>query len=128
MSKIKNQFLVETDVLISHLTTKGTQKSPLEKLMECGICFTTVINSAEIYFALRNNEEKTVINSLMNSVKVLGFSSRYSLSVDKFIGKVNSVRDALICSTAEINKLVIVTHDIIRYKAVELEVKKPEKL
>ena len=128
MSKSKKEFLIDTPVLIDHLTHDGDGKSLLEKSMECGICFTTVINSAEIYFALGNSEEKKAIDSLMRAVKVLGFNSRYSLIVDEFIGKVDSVRDALFCATAKINKLDIVTTDKKRYAQSGLVVIDPVNL
>lgn len=125
MSDKKREFLIDTDVLVEHLTHAGTEKSFLEKSLECGICFTTVINSAEIYFALRSPEEKKAIDTLMKIVKVLGFHARYSLLVDEFIGKVDTVRDALFCTTAKISKLAIVTHDIKRYQTADLEVIDP---
>lgn len=128
MSSKKNEYMIETDVLLQHLTHETNTKSDLEKVMECGICFTTVINSAELNFASRNKEEKKLIDALMRSVKVLGFHSRYSLSVDEFIGKVDSVRDALFCATAKINKLPIVTLDDKRYSLTELEIINPENL
>lgn len=125
MSIKEKEFLIDTDVLVEHLTHQGNEKSFLEKALECGICFTTVINSAEIYFALRNPEEKKSIDALMKIVKVLGFNSRYSLLVDEFNEKVNTVRDALFCTTAKISKLAIVTSDKERYKAAGLEVIDP---
>lgn len=128
MSEKKIEYLIDTDVLLEHLTHEGKDKSLLEKLMECGICYTTVINSAEIYFSLRNSDEKSAIDSLMRSVRVLGLNSRYSLSVDQFIGKVKTVRDALFCATAKINKLIVVSSDITRYSTSGLEVIDPEKL
>ncbi|KUG26074.1 hypothetical protein ASZ90_004098 [hydrocarbon metagenome] len=128
MSEKKKEYMIDTDVFISHLLHKAESKSLLEKVMECGICFTTVINSAELNFASRNKEEKKLIDALMRSVKVLGFHSRYSLSVDEFIGKVDSVRDALFCATAKINKLPIVTLDDKRYSLTELEIINPENL
>ena len=125
MSKKKKEFLIDTDVLIEHLTYTGNEKSFLEKTLECGICFTTVINSAEIYFALRNAEEKQAIDALMKIVNVLGFHARYSLLVDEFIGKVNTVRDALFCATAKISRLKIVTRDMKRYQSAGVEVIDP---
>ena len=125
MSEVKKEFLIDTDVLIEHLTYKGKGKSFLEKALECGICFTTVINSAEIYFVLGNPEEKKAIDALMKIVKVLGFNSRYSLMVDEFIEKVDTVRDALFCTTAKINKLAIVTSNKERYILTDLEVIDP---
>lgn len=125
MSEKKKGFLIDTDVLIEHLTHQGSEKTFLEKALQCGICFTTVINSAEIYFALRNPEEKQAIDALMKIVKVLGFNSRYSLLVDEFNEKVDTVRDALFCTSAKISKLSIVTINIEKYKATGLEVIDP---
>ncbi len=128
MSGDKRQYLVETDILVDHLTTRQREKSLLENLMESGICFTTVINSAEIYFAVENNVEKQAVDALMKGMKVLGFNSRYSLYVDKFNTKVRSVRDALICATAEINKLNIVTTDTEKYSDSGLTILQPDNM
>jgi len=128
LSRDKKEFLIDTDVLVEHLTHLGNEKSFLEKALECGICFTTIINSAEVYFALRNPEEKQAVNALMKIVKVLGFNSRYSLLVDEFNEKVDTVRDALFCVTAKVSKLVIVTSKIEKYNATGLEVIDPVNL
>lgn len=127
MSK-ERQFLIETDILIEHLVQGKNEKSSLEKLLESGICFTTVINSAEIYFAVGNDEEKAAADALMKAVKVLGFHSRYSLDVHKYSNKVETVRDALICATASINKLMIVTNDTKKYTGVNIPVIEPTKI
>lgn len=127
MSK-ERQFLIETDVLIDHLVEKENKKSSLEKLMESGICFTTVINSAEIYFSIRNEEEKAAVDALMKAVKVLGFHSRYSLDVHKYSNQVDTVRDALICATASINKLMIVTNNTKKFSKVDIPVIEPIKI
>lgn len=128
MSKDKNEYLIDTDVLVDHLIYRGNEKSHLEKLMESGICFTTVINSAELYFTVRDNIEKDSVDALMKAVTVLGFHARYSLLVSEFAEKVNSVRDALFCVTAKINKLKVVTENINRYSNTELEIIDPKNL
>lgn len=128
MSSGKKQFLVETDLLVDHLVNSKSEKTYLEKLLECGICFTTVINSAEIYFAVRNDEEKQAVDALMKGVKVLGFHARYSLYVDKYSEKVKCVRDALICATTDLNKLILVTNKLERYSEAGINSTTPDKI
>lgn len=127
--KDKKQFLIETDILIEHLTAESSSKySILETAMTKGICFTTVINSAELYFAACDNYEKDEVNKLMRALKVLGLNSRYSLNISDFFNKVASVRDALICSVAKNNDLPILTGEIRKYKNSGLIIIEPEQL
>jgi len=128
MSNKKNEYMIDTDVLFQHLAHEKNTKSDLEKVMECGICFTTVINSAELYFASRKKEEKKLVDALMHSVNVLGFHSRYSLLVNEFIDKVDSVRDALFCATAKISKLPIVTYSKEKYSLTGIKIIDPNNL
>lgn len=122
----KKEFLVDTDILVDHLVNGSDKKSPLECAMESGICYTTVVNSSEVYFAVETDEEKLAVDLLMRAVKVLGLHSRYSLSVHNFSKKVNSVRDAIICATAKINKLPILTFNKHRYSAAGLVILEPK--
>lgn len=124
----KQHFLIETDILIEHLTTHNKENySDLEIAMMNGICFTTVINAAELYFNTRN-DEKEAVDNLLKALKVLGLNSRYSLKISDFFNKVANVRDALICTVAKINKLIILTNDIDKYKAAGLTVFQPKNL
>ena len=65
---------------------------------------------------------------VLNALKVLGLHSRYSLSVSKYQGKVNSLRDALFLVVADINKLPIVTFDNNRYINTSLKIIHPQDL
>lgn len=125
----KKEFLVETDLLVEHLTfKKGSLKSGLETAMETGICFTTVINASELFFAAENDVEKKSINKILTALKVLGIHSRYSLAVIEFAGKVSNVRDAIFCTTAKINKIPILTNDPDKYKLTGLKILHPNDL
>ena len=127
--KEKKHFLIETDVLIDHLINESnSNKSVLESAMTKGICFTTVINSAELYFSVSDDYEKEEVNKVMRSLKVLGLNSRYSLNISDFFNKVATVRDALICSVAKNNNLPILTWEIEQYKNSGLIIIRPEQL
>ncbi|GAB4292971.1 MAG: hypothetical protein Kow0098_13490 [Ignavibacteriaceae bacterium] len=118
------QFLVETDIIADHLTFEGSaeEKSALENLMQKGLCFTTVLNSTELFFSIRNSEDREKILAVLSALKVLGLHSRYSLHVHEFTGKVKTDRDALIAVTAKLNKLKIVTFDPRKYENSGLSV------
>jgi hypothetical protein len=106
----KEQFLIETDIIVEHLTYDETAgRSVLEYLMEKGECFTTVINSAELFFNVSDNMDRDNVMNAIKALKVLGLNSRYSLNISDFFNKVASVRDALMCSVAKNNDLPIVT-------------------
>ena len=118
------EYLIDTDILISHLThEKIGDRSELEIALCEGICFSSVINISELYLNVVNPEEKKKIDSVSKVVKVLGLHSRYSLSVDNFNGKVESLRDALFCVVASTNKLTILTQNPGRYSKTGLIIK-----
>lgn len=127
--KDKIHFLIETDILIEHLLHKNERtNSYLELAMTSGICFTTVLNSAELYFAAHDDNERKSVDTLLKALKILGLNSRYSLNISEFFNKVATTRDALICSVAKNNKLVILTNDIKKYKKSGIEVIQPKNL
>ncbi|MCF8261317.1 MAG: PIN domain-containing protein [Melioribacteraceae bacterium] len=116
------EYLIETDVLIDHIEHETEGESKLEELMKSGKCFTTVINSAEIYFSVKSVHEKESVDKLMYAIKVIGMHSRYSLMVGEFSDKVTNVRDALILTIAKSSKLSIVTFNKDRYRESGLEI------
>lgn len=124
----KIEFLVETDILLEHLTNNKSTQSFLEKAMTRGICFTTVINASELFFAASNETERKGVEDLLTSLKILGINSRYSLKISKFFNKVATTRDAIMCTVAEINKLPILTLENDRYRNSGLEIINPLKL
>ncbi len=127
--KDKEHFLIETDILVEHLVfADNNGNSILEKAMTKGICFTTVLNSAELYFAASDIYEKGEVDKLMRSLKVLGLNSRYSLNISDFFNKVASVRDALVCTVAKNNDLLILTSKVEKYMNSGLIIISPEQL
>ncbi|MCL4550979.1 MAG: PIN domain-containing protein [Bacteroidetes bacterium] len=125
----KIEFLVETDILVDHLIHDDFSKlSDLELAMTKGICFTTVINSSEMYFHSSTEKEKHAVDGVMRAVKVLGIHPRYSLNISEFFNKVASTRDAMICSLAKINKLPILTAQISKYKDSGIKIISPKEL
>lgn len=117
------EFLIETDILLEHLTTENNKSvSDLEILMQKGICFTTVINAAELLFCAENTQEKNYVINLLTALKVLGIHSRHSLYVNDYKLQVNNYRDALICVISKLNKLPIVTNNKEKYHNSNIEV------
>lgn len=125
--KEKNEFLVETDILLSHLSNNESE-SVLEIAMRKGVCYTTVLNSAELFFNAVNDEEKKAVTGLLSALKVLGLNSRYSLNISDFFYKVAGVRDALICATAKYNNLPILTGEVERFRNSGIVVITPNQL
>jgi hypothetical protein len=124
----KKQFFIETDILVDHLTHLGNEKSSLEKAMLQGICFTSVINASELYFAVQDKNEKALIDKLLRTLKVLGLNSRYSLSVNDFVGKAQNIRDALICVLVKNNKIPVLTNYHKKYKFTDVVLIDPKSL
>ena len=125
----KREFLIETDILKEHLVhSDKSTLSDLELAMTLGVCYTTVINSSEIFFASVDDKESEIFVDMMKSLKVLGLNARYSLNISDFFNKVATVRDALICSVAKHNNLPIFTAQIEKYKDCGLEIINPNQL
>ena len=127
--KSKIEFLVETDVIIDHLSQEDSSAvSDLEYAMCTGNCFTSVITSSELYFIYNSEEEKPIIDSVIYALKVLGIHPRYSLNISEFFNKVATTRDAIICSLAKNNRLPILTSDVSRYKNSGIQIVSPNQL
>ena len=120
---LKNkEYLIETDIFVKHLKHRGKGYSALELAMSSGLCFTTVLNASELIDAVKTENERNTVISLLSAVKILGLHQRYSLYVNEFSEKVVSIRDSLFCVVAKINKLVILTDDIRKYKRTGLKI------
>jgi len=123
-----NKYLLDSDILIDYLTNSDGLASPLIRLMKSGICFTTVLNAAELLASCNDDNEKKLIRNVLDSLKVLGIHSRYALSVKEFTDKSCNLRDALILVVSSINKIPIVTFDKERYNKTNLKIIHPQEL
>lgn len=114
------KYLIETDILIQHLTTKNPSDSYLVNLMQKGICFTSVLNASEILLHSNSDYEIKKIKELLYAIKVLGIPSRYSLLIPDYSHKFNNIRDALFCILAQMNKLTIITLKPKKYSSIKV--------
>ncbi len=112
---MKNEFLLETDIFLDHLTHRENNFSSLELLLQNGTCFTTSNTASELFFLVENEEESLIVKDLLSVINVLGFHYRYSMVVAQFRDSANSVRDAMVCAVAKSNKLPIVTFNKERF-------------
>lgn len=124
--KSKKEFLIETDIIVEHLTQDNlSELSSLELAMLNGVCFTSVLTASELYYNCKDTEEKKAVDSVLYALNILGIHPRYSLNISDFFDKVATVRDALLCSLAKNNRLPILTNDIERFNKSELEIISP---
>ena len=123
-----SKYLLDTDILVDYLTSYNSENNYLLNIMRKGICFTTVLNAAEILAVCKDDEEQTAVRNVLDSVKVLGLNSRYALNIPEFSDKTESVRDALFSVVASINKLPIVTFDKERYIKTKLKIIHPQEV
>ncbi|MCW8804207.1 MAG: PIN domain-containing protein [Ignavibacteriaceae bacterium] len=121
-----SKYLLDTDIIVNYLTSDNDANNYLLNIMQKGICFTTVLNAAEILAACKNDNEHSAARNVLDSVKVLGLNSRYALNIPEFSDKTESVRDALFSVVASINKLPIVTFEEERYKKTKLKIIHPQ--
>lgn len=120
------KYLLETDILVDYLNSN--KNNNLLKLMQTGICFTTVLNASEVLAVCKNETEKYEVRSVLDSLKVLGLHSRYALSVPEFSGNTKNIRDALFAVVSLINKLPIVTMNSDRYRKTNLKIIHPQEV
>jgi len=123
-----SKYLLETDILVDYLTSYNNMDNHLINLMQKGICYTTVLNAAELLAASKDENELKLIRNVLDSLKVLGLNSRYALTVPEYSEKTSSVRDALFSVVASINKIPIVTFNKDRYKKTNLKIIHPQEL
>lgn len=113
------QILVDTDILLDHLTTLE-KESALMKLMKKYDCFTTVINAVEVY-EYSGNEYKAFADMMLSGFKVLGIHSRYAAKISEIIENQKkhkrnwNLRDAIIVMMSVQNKLVLATFNDEKY-------------
>lgn len=123
-----SKYLLDTDILVDYLTSSDNVNNYLLSLMQKGICFTTVLNAAELLAVCKDENEHSAVRNVFDSLKVLGLHSRYALSITGFSEKTGSVRDALFSVVASVNKLPIVTFSKERYKQTNLKIIHPQEL
>ncbi len=121
-----NKFLIESDILIDFLTSKHSRhNSYLVRLMQTGICFTSVLNASELYFFARSKNDKNELDHLFYAINVLGIHSRYCLNVPDVSTHFNNYRDALCYILAKQNRLTIITQYPEKYSGLECKVMHP---
>ncbi len=126
VSKPHEKYLIETDVIIDHLThNRGKGKSYLIKLAQSGLCFTSVLNASEVYFNLNSENDLQKADHLFYALKVLGIPARYSLEIKKLNNNLINYRDALIYTLARQNNLTIITFNKDRYKNLDCSIINP---
>jgi hypothetical protein len=115
------KFLLDTDVLIEHLTFNSSSREPfLLTLMQKGICFTSVLNASELFMLAKTDIEKKKVRDLLNAINVLGLHSRYSLAIPACINNFNNIRDALFYVLAEQNRLIIISLNPDKYTGLRV--------
>jgi hypothetical protein len=121
-----NKFLIETDILIDFLTGNHSRhNSYLVRLMQTGICFTSVLNASELYFYARTKNDKNKLDCLFHTINVLGIHSRYCLNVSDVSAHFNNYRDTLFYILANQNRLTIITQYPEKYSGLECKVMHP---
>ncbi|RPI65119.1 MAG: PIN domain-containing protein [Ignavibacteriales bacterium] len=121
------KYLLETDVLLEYLVLYEFDKeSYLIKLMQKGICFTSVLNASELFMFANSDYEKEKVRDLLNALKVLGLHSRYSLSIPNCMNNFKNIRDALFYILAEQNRLSIVSLNPEKYSGLSVKSVHPD--
>lgn len=128
-SEIIPKFLIDTDILVKYLVLKESDKTTsLIDLMQKGICFTSVLNASELFMIAKSDYQKEKVRDVLNSLKVLGLHSRYSLSIPNCINRFDNIRDALFYILAEQNRLIIVSLNPDYYSGLKVESLHPKSI
>ena len=125
---MNKKFLVDTDIIISHLTTQTDESSDLVYLMQNGICFTTVINAVELLKAAEGEAQLEIVRNILNAFKVLGLNSRYALKVPEIKSFTKNNRDILFLIVAKSNNLPIITYDKSKYNVPGIDIFNPSEI
>ena len=129
MLKKQNEYLIDTDVIEEHLLHKKKEdETYLEKLLQRGICFSTVLNASELLYKAATEIEQQMVLDILSGLKILGLNSRYSLLVPKYSAHTKNYSEALFCVVADYNKLPIVTLNKYRYRKIELTIYHPDEI
>lgn len=126
MAKNIEEFLLDTDIIESHLT--DTKNAYLEILLQKGICFTTALNASDLLYRAAGSIEAQIITDVLSSLKILGIHSRYCLLVPKYCSQVKNYDKALFCVVAHYNRLKIVTLKKSKYINTGLSVYHPKEI
>ena len=117
------KLLLDTDVFVDYLV--NSKSYLLNEAASKFILYTTVLNSAELYGAVADENEKDAVDKTLLPVKLLGFSGRYGEKFGEFYSSSlksdseSSLRDAMFVGTAIMNKLPVLTLQRVRYGCFE---------
>lgn len=129
MPKNKYEYLIDTDVIENHLIQDSDNRDTyLEVLLQKGICFSTVLNAAELVYKSSSSVEQKIVVDVLSALKILGLHSRYTLLAPKYSAVVKNLNEALFCVVADYNKLPIVTMEKSKYTESGLIIYHPEEI
>ncbi len=113
MRPVTEGVLIETDVLTDFLLSP--ERSLLRKAFTLAPCYTTVINAAELFSAVRDEREREAVQALLSGLRVIGLSARYAATIGETAREVKqkgfeiSERDAIVIGTAVAARLPVLT-------------------
>jgi predicted nucleic acid-binding protein len=107
-----NGILVETDLLVEYLLAGPGEPTLLRALLESITCYTTFVQAAELYSAVRDDAERRLVDRALFGVKILGASSRYAKTIGVLLSSYRHVgghRRAIVGAIALESRLPVVT-------------------
>jgi predicted nucleic acid-binding protein len=104
--------LVETDLIVEYLTSNGDEPALLRLLLQSVPCYTTLVQAAEIYSAVVDDDERRIVDRALFGLKILGASSRYAKTMGETLSSVaagDRYRYAMVAALAVESQLPVVT-------------------
>jgi predicted nucleic acid-binding protein len=113
MKPLEEGALIETDVLCDYLVSN--KMSLLRTLLRTIPCYTTVINAAELFSVVHNENERLSVYNLLGGLRVMGLNARYAVTIANVAreardnGSKISERDSIIAGTCVASRLPLIT-------------------
>jgi hypothetical protein len=107
-----NGILVEIDLLTEYLLAAPGQPTLFRALLESITCYTTFVQAADLYSAVRGDEERRLVDRALFGVKILGASSRYAKTIGDILSSSPNMvgyRSAIVGAIALESRLPVVT-------------------
>lgn len=82
-------ILVETDILVEYLTAPAKEASHFRRLLGAVVCYSTFVQTAEIYSATIDAEERRTVDRALFGLKVLGANSRYAKTIGDLLSSLS---------------------------------------
>ena len=130
--------MVDTDIILDHLVGppvpgRLVKPSLLRRVMTQFFCYTTVFNAAELFSICKSKAERSVVEDVMASMKVLGLNGKSAKNVGLHISQSRTGRvvdvGSLVAGVCLESRLPLLAASGSRYRGIRsLQILKPAEI